>query len=72
MLLALEMAGAIWFVHRSNGFFLPSGIEFHLTLIAGLVCLALTGAGELSIDSRRASHAAAAAAGRARLRAGKV
>jgi hypothetical protein len=32
----------------------------------------LSGAGALSLDARRASHAAAAAAGRARLRAGKV
>jgi putative oxidoreductase len=71
-LLAIEMLAAIWLVHLPNGFFLPAGYEFNLTLIGALVCLMLTGAGALSIDARRASHAAAAAAGRARLRAGHV
>ena len=69
--LIVQMAVAIWAVHLPHGFFLP-GYEFNLTLIAALVCLALTGPGALSVDVRRASHAAAAAAGRARLRAGKV
>lgn len=72
LLLAVDMAVAIWTVHLASGFFLPNGYEFNLTLIGALVCLMLTGAGALSIDARRASHAAAAAAGRARLRAGKV
>ena len=70
--LALEMAVVAWFVRLSNDLFMPSGFEFNLTLIGALVCLMLTGAGAFSIDARRASHAAAAAAGRARLRAGKV
>jgi putative oxidoreductase len=72
ILLSIEMAAAIWLVHLAKGFFLPGGYEFNLTLIAGLVSLMLTGAGALSVDARRASHAAAAAAGRARLRAGNV
>jgi putative oxidoreductase len=72
VLLALQMAAAIWLVHLAHGFFLPGGFEFNLTLIAALVSLMLTGAGALSVDGRRASHAAAAAAGRARLRAGHV
>ncbi len=71
-LLGVQMLVAIWTVHRAAGFFLPNGYEFNLTLIAALVCLMLTGAGALSVDARRASHAAAAAAGRARLRAGNV
>jgi putative oxidoreductase len=70
--LAIEMTAAIWIVHLRNGFFLPNGYEFNLLLIAALICVTLTGPGALSIDARRASHAAAAAAGRARLRAGKV
>jgi len=70
--LIFQMLVAIWTVHLPHGFFLPNGYEFNLTLIAALACLALTGPGALSVDARRASHAAAAAAGRARLRAGKV
>ena len=68
VLLALQMVVAVWTVHLANGFFLPNGYEFNLMLIASLGCLMLTGPGALSIDARRASHAAAAAAGRARLR----
>jgi putative oxidoreductase len=71
-LLTLQMLVAIWTVHLGAGFFLPEGYEFNLTLIGGLICLMLTGAGAISIDARRASQAAAAAAGLARLRAGKV
>ncbi|HJR61743.1 MAG TPA: DoxX family protein [Vicinamibacterales bacterium] len=71
--LTLDMLVAIWKVHLAHGFFAAAnGYEFNLTLIAALACLMLTGAGELSVDARRASHAAAAAAGRARLRFGKV
>ncbi len=78
--LALDMVVAIWTVHLENGFFINwnltpvqgHGFEYNLVLIAALVCLALTGAGALSIDGRRASHARAAAAGRARIRMGKV
>ena len=72
LVLIVQMLVAIWTVHLANGFFLPAGYEFNLVLIAALACLALTGPGALSIDARRASHAAAAAAGRARLRAGNV
>jgi putative oxidoreductase len=80
LLLTMEMVIAVVKVHLTSGFFLNwnvvpgqgHGFEYNLTLIAALVCLALTGPGAFSIDGRRASHAAAAAAGRARLRAGKV
>lgn len=71
-LLVLQMLTAIWTVHLPGGFFLPDGYEFNLALIGGLVCLMLTGAGALSVEARRASHAATTAAGLARLRAGKV
>jgi putative oxidoreductase len=70
--LVIQMLVAIWAVHLPHGFFLPNGYEFNLALIGALVCLALTGPGAFSVDGRRASHAAAAAAGRARLRAGNV
>jgi putative oxidoreductase len=80
IVLVIDMAVAIWAVHASHGFFLDwsrapeagFGYEFNLALIAGLLCLALTGAGALSVDGQRARSAEAEAAGRARLRAGKV
>ena len=80
LVLVLDMLVAIWKLHFASGFFLNwnlvpgqgHGYEFNLTLIAALVCLMLAGPGAFSIDGRRASHEAAAAAGRARLRAGKV
>ena len=79
-LLAIDMVVAIWKVHLDNGFFINwnlvpvqgHGFEYNLVLIGGLVCLMLAGPGALSIDGRRASHARAAAAGRARIRMGKV
>jgi putative oxidoreductase len=48
--LALEMLGAILFVHLKAGFFLPGGVEFALALFAVTAFLALTGAGDLSLD----------------------
>ena len=74
--LVLVMTGAIWKVHLINGFFLNwgltpgrgHGIEYNVVLIAGLLCLTLTGPGALSIDHSRERSAAADAAGRARLR----
>lgn len=80
LVLALEMGIAIWMADLATGFFInwslapgvAHGYEFNLTLIAALICLMLAGPGALSLDARRASHAAAEAAGRARLRAGTV
>ena len=75
--LAITMLVAIWKVHFAQGFFLAGsaggvGYEFNLALLGGLICLMLTGAGAVSIDGMRARSAEAEAAGRARLRAGKV
>jgi putative oxidoreductase len=70
--LAIEMAVAILKVHLANGFFLPGGYEFALTLIGALVALILTGPGAFSVDGRRARSAETKAYGRARLRAGNV
>ena len=52
--LAVTMLGAIFFVHLAAGFFLPNGSEFALILLAAAVSLALTGAGEFSLDGLRA------------------
>jgi putative oxidoreductase len=50
-LIAIDMLGAILLVHGKNGFFLPNGYEFALTLLAANVALVLTGAGALALDS---------------------
>lgn len=53
---AVEMLGAILFVHLKGGFFLPSGVEFALIMLAVTAALGLTGAGELSLDRVRAER----------------
>jgi len=76
MPVAIAMAVSIWKVQFVHGFFinwaLASGIghgyEFHLVLIAACVCLALTGAGELSVDRFLHRNAESALAGRQRIR----
>ena len=49
-LLAFDMLVAIFKVHLKNGFFLPTGYEFALTLLAATICLMLAGAGAPSVD----------------------
>lgn len=74
--LALGMCVAIWKAHFPSGFFINwalapgigHGYEFHLVLIAALMCLALSGAGELSIDRLLHRNAESALAGRQRIR----
>lgn len=70
--LTATMTVAVWKVHLAAGFFLPAGYEFNLALVGALASLMLTGPGALSIDGQRERSAESHAAGRARLRAGKV
>lgn len=48
--LAINMLVAILAVHLKQGFFLPEGYEFALTLLGANVALALLGSGEASAD----------------------
>lgn len=49
--LAFNMIGAILFVHLKGGFFLPAGYEYAFALLGSSIALALTGAGQFSIDA---------------------
>ncbi|MEN8145962.1 MAG: DoxX family protein [Gemmatimonadota bacterium] len=58
LLLGVEMIVAVILFHARQGFFIASvpnaplayGFEYHITLIAGLACLALAGPGAWSLD----------------------
>src|SRR5687767_7184552 len=67
LMLAIEVAVAIWKVNYLNGLVLTSaagpGVEYRLVLIGALLCLSLTGPGVLSVDEWRNSSAEAMRAG---------
>ncbi len=54
--LACDMIGAIMFVHMTNGFFLPNGVEFALVMFAACFALILVGAGGISFDAMFSQH----------------
>ena len=54
--LAIEMAGAILFVHLKGGFFLPTSFEYALAMLGATATLALTGPGEVSLDRLRGAR----------------
>lgn len=62
--LTITMLGALFLAHLAGGFFLPTGIEYVLTLGGIAAALTLTGAGRYSADAllarRRTSDAEAA------------
>jgi len=51
-LLAFSMLVATVAAHGANGFFLPSGYEFTLTLTLVTMAIVITGAGRYSLDAR--------------------
>lgn len=49
--LTTVMLGALFLVHLPAGFFAPNGYEFVLMLAASATTLAITGAGQFSLDA---------------------
>ncbi len=49
-LIAIDMLGAIGFVHLKHGLFLPMGFEYPLVLLLVAVLLTLAGPGALALD----------------------
>jgi len=65
--LAFSMVVAAVTVHLKDGFFLPNGVEYVLTLFLASVALALTGSGAFSIDrllEKKSKEKSVAEAGR--------
>lgn len=48
--IAINMLGAVLAVHLKGGFFLPTGFEYALTMLAASTALVLAGPGAASLD----------------------
>lgn len=48
--LAVEMLVAMWFAHRTGGFFAPRGVELPLLLLAGCAAIAVGGPGKPAFE----------------------
>ncbi len=51
LLLVIDMTVAVLLVHLKNGFFLPRGYEYALTMWFANLALVLTGAGAVALDN---------------------
>jgi putative oxidoreductase len=56
--LAIDMLGAIMLVHLKGGFFMPTGIEFALTLLTACIAIAIGGPGAAAVDNEIAKRRA--------------
>jgi putative oxidoreductase len=78
MALIAGEAATFYAAYAASGVFVPSAriarLEFELSLVlmGGLLSLLLTGSGALSLEGKRHRSAERAAAGRARIRSGKM
>lgn len=54
--IAFAMLVATLLVHLPNGYFLPNGVEFALTLMLASLAVTMTGAGAYSVDARLAGR----------------
>lgn len=73
--IAFSMVVAAATVHLKNGFFLPDGAEYVLTLLLASAALVLTGGGALSIDrllARRRPAEVREASGRLRIEPAQI
>lgn len=59
--IAFTMLGAMYFVHLAGGFFLPTGVEYTVTLLAASLAIILMGPGTFSLDALLARRGAPAA-----------
>ena len=50
--IAITMAVAAFYVHGSNGFFMPNGYEFALSLLIIAIVIIFEGPGKISLDDK--------------------